>query len=341
MRKFLAAKAIWAVSPGILIVLLAGIWVGFSGCAHSSKIEAASRGPASIAPVRELVVEPLKYADRTTLRTGVFYESAERPLKGCVLYLQGLGDSMRNHDPLFRALSDAGYRVLTYDYMGQGGDGGSGGLMSSTRLSGDDYKQIGNQARWLWKHRSAVADATNGLSCANSPKLVIGWSTGGLAAYRLAYEKWADAVVLIAPGIHPKWMIGELQLDQTKILEPITERTLTRNKFTGVANPHVDPIYPKTPLRVIPFATSLMLTAHRSRGWKIDSSTPGLVFLSGEEDAYVDRKPTIETLKKNAPEFELVSYDGALHELDNEIPEVASDLRKRTIQFFDRVVAGE
>ena len=27
---------------------------------------------------------------------------------------------------------------------------------------------------------------------------MIGWSTGGLAAYRLAFEKWANAVVLIA-----------------------------------------------------------------------------------------------------------------------------------------------
>ena len=84
------------------------------------------------------------------LRTGLLYESANVPFKGCVMYLEGLGDSILNHRPLFTALSEGGFRVITFDYMGQGGSTGS---MNHTRIYDPVFSEleIGTLARTVWE----------------------------------------------------------------------------------------------------------------------------------------------------------------------------------------------
>ncbi len=290
------------------------------------------------------------------LRLRAGYIPEKGALKGCVLYLQGLADSIQNHDPYFTALSGAGYRILTFDYMGQGG---SEGKMNDTRVQAQlpphatsemkkrheistKYQEIPEQAEFVWNHYKDVKNE-QGQDCNSSKKLVIGWSTGGLAGYRMAHEKRADAVVLLAPGIHPYWMVGESSKNPLKMIalqQTITEQTLTRNKFENSPNPHVDPIKPKSPAHSPQFAGNLVGVANGSQGWTIPSSVRGLVLLSGFEDTYVDREATQDTLRKNAPHFKVQAYDGALHELDNELPEVANDVRDQTIKFFDSVTGS-
>lgn len=285
------------------------------------------------------------------LRAGYFSEKEK--LRGCVLFLQGLGDSMRNHAPYFKSLSEAGYRLISFDYMGQGG---SEGTMNKTRLSTgfppdvteimlkkyhqkEKYYEIGHQANYIWDTFSKVKNE-EGESCVNSKKRVIGWSTGGLAAYKMAKDKLADAVVLIAPGIHIKFMVGEAKKSPSKLFflqQVITERTLTRNRFQKVPNPHIDPIKPTSPAQIPQFSGNLYLTSKESQGWKISKDIPGTVFLSGLKDTYVDRDRTINTIRKNSSHFEISSYDGALHELDNEIDKVTNDLYSKTILFFNSI----
>lgn len=284
-------------------------------------------------------------------RAGYSLETSE--LKGCVLYLQGLADSILNHKPYFSHLNQAGYRVIFFDYMGQGG---SQGKMNNTRVkiglppnatkqmilkyeNQDKHYEIPEQGDFFWSRYKGIKNGA-GQSCEDSPKIVIGWSTGGLSAYSMAHEKRADAVILIAPGIHPNIMVGESASRWDKMLffrKTISERTLTRNRFEGISNPHVDPISPGSPMYAPQFAGNLLITASNSTRWKIDSSVRGLVFLSGQEDSYVDREKTVKTLNKNAPQFEIRSYDGALHELDNETPDVANDLYVQSIKFLDSI----
>ncbi len=271
------------------------------------------------------------------LRTGIFFESSSVAFNGCILYLEGLADSILNHRALFSTLSESGFRVITFDYMGQGG---STGTMNHTRLYDPIYSslEIGSQAQAVWKELGALKSPT-GNTCQQSRKMVIGWSTGGLAAYRLAYKRWADSVVLIAPGIHPNKLVGESAAKPSLMITGapvITERTLTRNQFENQSNPHRDPINPVSPMKVPLFATNLLLTSKLSHFWKISPKTAGLVFLSGVEDTYVDRDATKVTLMKNASHFSIVSYDGALHEIDNELPEVADDMIQKTVKFFVR-----
>ncbi len=268
------------------------------------------------------------------LRTGYYRESANTEFKGCVLYLEGLADSIANQQPLFHHLSESGYRTIFFDYMGQGGSEGS---MNNSRVLDpiNNSLQISTQAQVVWNKYSE--------GCKNSKKMVIGWSTGGLVSYKLAFDKWADAVVLIAPGIHTKMFIGEASAKPKDLLtfqQVISERTLTRNTFSDGRNPHVESIKPDSPAKVPLFAANLVGSSKISQTWKISSEVKGLVFLSGVEDTYVDRDATMATLKRNASHFGVVSYDGALHEIQNEIPEVAHDMYQRTTQFLNQITSA-
>lgn len=264
------------------------------------------------------------------IRIASFNEIGKR--KGCVLYLQGLADSIKNHKPFFTKLTSHGYKVLAFDYRGQGG---SEGTMNDTRVSvkkpEDKNKSISAMAEFVWNRFP---------ECSSSKKNVIGWSTGGLAGYVMAHDKKVDNVVLLAPGIAPKLMIGESEKRWDKMLcfrQTITERTLTRNTYLNEENPHVEGIKPKSPMHVPAFAANLVFTGTSSRKWKIDPSVKGLVLLSGQEDSYVDRDKTVAVLRKNAPHFAVKMYNGALHELDNEIPNVSLDVHESAVRFLDQV----
>lgn len=335
------------VGRDVLVIVVAGAAVA-TGASFSAKADELKQGA--------FLIDRVAYGDHV-LRTGLYLEQG--PMKGCVLYLEGLGDSIQNHEPLFNALANAGYRTITFDYYGQGGwprkDEGSSGTMSETRLEDAKHPQaeIGSQAKFIWNHFSqSSADPVRGLSCASSKKFVIGWSTGGLAAYILASQKWPNAVALLAPGLKPKTWVGESQKKWPKMLTPaggdsegksefkidffpvISMRSLTRAKFEESNDPHVDMIHPTNPLNAFSFAINLYWKSKKYSGVRIDPSVRGLALLSGDEDSYVDRAATVSALKANT-QFAIKSYPGALHELDNEIEPVAADVRSSVIEFFN------
>lgn len=327
-------------------IFISLICMSFYSCSSSK-----NRELASTFEVKKVISHIQVPGIKRKLRSAYFLEQDE--LKACVLYLQGLGDSLNNHNPFFGSLNRAGYRVITFDYLGQGGSEGS---MNKTRVSTSlppdatgmmlrryhkkaKYFEIGHQAEYIWGKLAKIKNQY-GQNCDDSKKLVIGWSTGGLAAYKMAKENKATAVVLLAPGINIKLMVGEAAESPSRMLffkEVITERTLTRNKFKGIKNPHVDEVKPKSPAYIPQFSGNLFFTSKNAKYWKISKDVPGLVFLSGTQDTYVDRDATIKTLSRKAPHFNIISYDGALHELDNEIEEVTEDLYPRVISFFDTI----
>ena len=254
------------------------------------------------------------------IRIGYLKENPEKPFKGNILYYQGLGDSFLNHDPLFEVLINDGYRVISFDYMGQGGSSGS---MNDTRIA--DINTLGDIVI------SALGNKTD-------PKYsIIGWSTGGLAAYRKAYYdegKTIKSVIIIAPGIVPNYLVGEGLFNWP--IDEITMRTLTNNKFIRVNDPHHDPISPTSPICVPSFALDLQKTAKKAqKNWAISDSIKGLVFLSGPNDTYVNAKKTRKVLHRLAHHFEMYTYKDALHEIDNEIPSISLDLQKRVLNFLN------
>lgn len=271
-------------------------------------------------------LESLKYKTKTSLSGNViiragFYEEAPGVLfRGNILYLEGLGDSMLNHAPLFSTLSKAGYRVIAFDYMGQGG---SGGTMNDTRIL-DPFSpslKVASLADFVYKKFERPQSS-------QKRKIVLGWSTGGFAAYEMAHRGKADAVILIAPGICLKTVVG----DHFKI----TLRTLGSVPSSGEKDPHVDPIKPNSPLKVPLFALNMKASSELSRFWKIPQRVKGLVLLSGHDDTYVNAQETHQILSRNAPQFQVIDFPGALHEIDNE-PQMRQKLQKDILRFLKQL----
>jgi len=261
--------------------------------------------------------------DRKTveIRIGYLVENGEVAFKGNILYYQGLGDSMLNHDPLFESLVNNGYRVIAFDYMGQGG---SEGTMNDTRIS--NINELGDKVIKLLSRKNGP----DGLKYH-----IIGWSTGGLAAYQKAYQdggRFVKSVTLIAPGIVPNYIVGEGLFNFP--IDEISMRTLTTNTFEGVNDPHEDRIFPRSPVYVPAFAFDLQCIAKKSRSWRIDPKIKGLVLLSGADDTYVDARKTKRVLSRNAKHFGVKQYAGALHEIDNEVESIASDVRLSILNFL-------
>ncbi len=266
---------------------------------------------SNLAYSSEFEVEYLQFKNEK-IRTGIIHTSVSEA-KANIIYLQGLGDSMMNHMPLFTKLSDDGFNVIAFDYIGQGGSSGS---MNKTTIS-----NIGTLTDIVWKHY--VKD--------DSKKNLLGWSTGGLAAYRYAYKNPYDvkSLALMAPGVVPALVVGDKFV--------ITEYTLTSQSYRLEDNPHIDQIRPTSPIKVPVFAANLLGTALFSRFWKINESIKSMALFGSHKDSYINTQKSYALIEKNNPHFDLHMYDveGALHELDNEIPEVSEDVHERILRFFN------
>jgi len=254
--------------------------------------------------------------DSSVIRAG--HMPHEGNFKGNVIYFEGLGDSMLNHAPLFKKITKAGFRLIAFDYMGQGG---SSGRMNKTRI--DYIPWIGER---VWNKLAINTDKF-------PAKTIIGWSTGGLAAYVTASENKADKVILIAPGIAPKKIVGEGLFND--IPNEITLESLTTDVYFDIAsNPHKEEIKPNSPLKVPHFSACLILTAKKMEDVKISKSIKGFVLLSGENDSYVNAEKTKKIISKNAPHFKVKSYAGALHEIDNERKEIRDVAHQDILKFL-------
>ena len=89
---------------------------------------------------------------------------------------------------------------------------------------------------------------------------ILGWSTGGLAAYMQASQGGVKKVILIAPGNTANLVVGE-GFHQWP-LNVITIRTLTTDTYVnGNQDPHIDPIHPRSPIEIPAFSASLLSTS--------------------------------------------------------------------------------
>jgi pimeloyl-ACP methyl ester carboxylesterase len=271
-------------------------------------------------PVTSIFGSSPDEADVTAkIRAGYMEEAPGISFKGNVLYFQGLADSMLNHRPLFEKITAQGFRVIAFDYMGQGGSTGS---MNDTRLA--DIPRLG---KMIYKRYARELNT-------HQKPIIMGWSTGGLAAYLTAIDNSASKVILLAPGIVPKVILGEQDIWQLDF-DIITVATLTSKRYSAKEyNPHVDGIRPRSPLDVKDFATDLILTSMSARFQAANSEVKGLVLLSGTDDSYVNSVKGANRLGEIAPSFKQVFYPNSLHEIDNEIAPIQKDAQKQIVNFL-------
>ncbi len=255
------------------------------------------------------------------IRSGYLAENPKVPFRGNIIYYEGLADSMINHMPLFTKLTKIGYRVIAFDYMGQGG---SSGDMNDTRIF--QITELGNR---VWKRHARDLNQF-------PQKTIIGWSTGGLAAYvqaATAITTDITKLVLIAPGIIPRTLVGQ-QMPFELRFNQITMQSLTSQVYSiGVFNPHLDPIKPTSPFQVFNFAIDLLQTASAHNWFPMPRHIKGLVLLAGR-DLYVNSQQIFRRLDRIAPHFEFRKYTGARHEIHNEAEPVQSMAHDSIVNFL-------
>lgn len=255
------------------------------------------------------------------IRAGYIEENLNLPFKGNILYFEGLGDSMINHAPLFKKLANIGFRVIAFDYMGQGGSSGS---MNDTRIL--DIPNLGMKI-----FNKFAKDLTN------FPKpIIIGWSTGGLAAYLSAEKINVKKIILLAPGIVPNVIMGEHNIFKLDF-DIITLNSLNSENYeNGKYNPHLEGIKPRSPLNVPDFAYDLITKSFSARKKKINPEIDGIVFHSGEDDTYVDSLKNSYYINILAPHFTEFTFYNSLHEIDNEKKEISDVAHKKIIEFLSK-----
>lgn len=231
-----------------------------------------------------LIILPEKEMKYITVRAGMIRENPNVEFRGNVLYLQGFGDSMLNHDKLFRRLSNEGFRVISFDYMGQGGSQGkmNDSLIGEIVKMGDIVYDVFARDRHVKRKR-----------------IYMGWSTGALAAYAQASENKLGAAILISP-----YFVTRINMSAAGAKHDIPEPY----EKPKVASPMMTP----------KFTSNLFYKGIKVSKLKVDARTPGLVLVAGEKDPWVSAAKTNLIMLENASHFLVYYYEHALHGIHNE-----------------------
>jgi alpha-beta hydrolase superfamily lysophospholipase len=261
-----------------------------------------------------LVTSSLDVAYFCQIHVSVQNPPTEIKTKADVLFFIGFGDRSDNHDPLFKLMSDSGYRVISFDYP-------SHGETSCGNLNLHDFTSLSSLAEKV--EIATREDETR-------PLYLSGWSTGGLLALRMAQRGYLSqrtlaGLVLIAPGLVVYKIPGEAGW--------VLESTLTSNPNP----PHHGPPSPSSPLWYPLFGGALMFNAMLARNQDLPQ-IPTLIFLGGDTaDVYANTpaiKDWLKVVGPNNPQWTAIQCDNGKHELDNEIEPMGNEVRKAFVEFL-------
>jgi pimeloyl-ACP methyl ester carboxylesterase len=230
-----------------------------------------------------------------------------------VLFLTGFSDRADNHGPLFTQMTESGFRVISFDYP-------SHGKTDCWNLSFHDMLSLEGLAQIVLLSPEIKSEA---------PLFLVGWSTGGLIAYRMlqrglpAFRKVSGAV-LLAPGLSVYPVPGEWGF--------VTIDSLLSNPEP----PHMGELYPSSPLAYPFFGADLIATSVLARFENVPQ-TPVMMILGDDVlDVYANT-PKIKKwfIRSRNPLFTAYQCKGAKHELDNEIEPIGQTVRNLTVNFLN------
>jgi alpha-beta hydrolase superfamily lysophospholipase len=272
-----------------------------------------------------------------TVRHGYIEANPSVAFKGNVVYLEGIADSMLNHTQLFKAVTDAGYRMIAWDLDGQGGSKGKWGsrlLLDMLNVANQVYKRD--------------MDPRGGL------KVLMGWSIGGINGYAAAAGYPGinpDAVILNAPSIDPLLFgVGE-GFDHLPPGEftPQVLTTALPPVDCGYGTPFVEPILGFTPASSASFTADILELAFYDRHVTIPGKVKGLVLMTGPKDdtyakgkkheqmdydTFIDVPNTEKVFREKAPHFRVVEYPRTKHMVDAESCAVRNSIAREVGDFL-------
>lgn len=260
--------------------------------------------------------------------------------KVSLIFFTGFADTMDNHQELFKQLHQAGARVFSFDYPGQGD---SQGWLSTWTMK--DVASIVNSIR----HNPQLNFNSN------LPVILAGWSTGATMALRFAQENqttqtsWMKeflpdsklaGLILLAPGVPVNMMIGGTWIF------PEAD-TLSRHPQAIRNAPQ-----PNNTLQGGLFTMSLFSQSEvaTSENEQLPKDLPVLVMVAGDDisaedpgDMYVDSRATKEFVRKEQSRGQpMFAYqcEHAYHGLEFE-PNGIGDQTRELASLFTNVIASD
>lgn len=295
------------------LMFLLTVYPVISGVAHAE----TDCGTHARTAFQAVAVESIEFPSMAlVLRTTAYLPPSK--IRGDVIYLHGFGDRFDNHKPLFDSWVCAGLRVISFDLPGHGESSGEGNSLDRFRF--DDLAYIVRAVELKFRDEP------------HRPLFLAGWSLGGLVAIRMlqqdlfAPERRPSGVVLMAPAVAPKILVGEWGI--------VTRDSLTSNSTPPTAGE----IKPQSPFHVPFFAARLQWNAAQSWLENYPAIPTLLLTADADRDAYV-RTPDVLLWAENQNEVHgaaitVQEFPGAWHELDNEPGEIGSRVRARAAEFL-------
>lgn len=251
-------------------------------------------------------------ADGANLAVQHWPASADRPRRGSVLVVHGLGEHAGRHERLARRLNEWGWDVHGWDQCGHGeSDGARGCIPGTHRLLGDLEEMI---------------DYARRRSPAGGPLVLLAHSMGALVAAALLLDRpqAVDGVVLSSPAFRVGF--GRFQRLLLKVLPRLAPDLTVRNRILPQALSHdaeVVQAYRNDPLvhdrisaRLAQFIadTGPRVLARASR-WPVPT-----LLLYGGADAVVDPRGS-RAFAQAAPEglVQACAFASLRHEVFNEL----------------------
>lgn len=261
-------------------------------------------------------VEYLNFKEKGRFRIGTL--TTKQPPSAQVVYFPGFADRFENHPRLLTQLSQAGMKVISYDYPGHGESKANNLGLNSFTIS--DLAEMG-------------ALALEKMGQSTVPTYFIGWSTGGLVATRLLQkrllnEKWnVERTILLAPALPPRLIIGEFGF-------------VTKNTLTSDPNPpYLDEIEPRTPMAFPLFAASILHDSRVARSESWPKQIPVFIIAAGEDsDRYANSREILEWTTAQSHVGNNVLFaecPDAKHDLENEPAGVGPWVRSASLNFIN------
>ncbi|NOZ72669.1 MAG: alpha/beta hydrolase [Chloroflexi bacterium] len=262
--------------------------------------------------------------------------SPEVAPRAVLVIVHGLGEHAGRYPHVVDMFSSHGYVIYGHDHRGFGKSGGRRGDFNDFSDVLADLDQVVDTAR----------TQNPGL-----PLCFYAHSLGGMIAthYLAQHEEKVTAAVLSAPGYgagpdYSRWKIMMARL-LARLAPGFSMETGSKDDpFTLSHDPEAEKAYRADPLYhhtvTMRFAYTSLLKAEEAKHLLATLHLPVLVLL-GAEDSTINRQAIEEAVKAAGDNVEFRTYEGSLHELHNEIPEIRNRVLSETLAWMEQAIAAD
>ncbi|MCG8697693.1 MAG: lysophospholipase [Bacteroidales bacterium] len=232
--------------------------------------------------------------------------------KAIIVFIHGIGEHSGRYDQWAKKFIDNNFLFYSYDLRGHGKSQGRRGHANSYRLLFADIEQGISEAKKLFP---------------NIPVFLYGHSFGGnqVLNYIINKNNGADGLIITSPWLKPVisfdglslFLIHTLQQFMPRMLvsNRIDNKDLSRNSDVGNKVDQDELCHDRISLRLFTLAYDKGIKASKSI-YKINLP---MLLMHGDADNITSYRASKDFVQNAGPYTKFISWDGAYHELHNEI----------------------